>query len=57
MSRPKILQRLRDPDSPLVAACGVMIVFGIWLRVQRLAFPRGLTWDEHHFVNNARNYL
>ncbi len=36
---------------------GAMVLFGILLRVQNLAYPTQLTFDEHHFVNNARNYL
>ena len=55
--RRKFLQSLRAPDAPLITAAIVMIVFGIGLRAQRLAFPRGLTWDEHHFVLNAKTYL
>ncbi|MCC6901714.1 MAG: phospholipid carrier-dependent glycosyltransferase [Polyangiaceae bacterium] len=55
--RRKLLQLVRGPDAPLVVAALVMIVCGILLRAQRLAFPRVLTWDEHHFVLNAKNYL
>lgn len=55
--RRKLLQFLRGPDAPLVVAAVVMIIYGILLRAQRLAFPRVLTWDEHHFVLNAKNYL
>jgi dolichyl-phosphate-mannose--protein O-mannosyl transferase len=29
----------------------------VWLRIQSLGFPAVFTWDEHHFVENARNYL
>ena len=39
----------------LVCVCSVM--FGVYLRVQELAYPPALTFDEHHFVENARNYL
>jgi len=34
-----------------------LIGYGAWLRIQRLAEPPRLFWDEHHFVENARNYL
>lgn len=59
MSARSLLRRLRapGPDAPLVFACLVLIVFGVVLRAQRLHFPRGFSWDEHHFVLNARNYL
>jgi dolichyl-phosphate-mannose--protein O-mannosyl transferase len=30
---------------------------GVFLRVQHLGFPPTLTFDEHHFVLNARNFL
>lgn len=33
------------------------VIGGIWLRFVDLGFPEHLTWDEHHFVKNARNYL
>ncbi len=39
----------------LLVAAGV--AFGVYLRVQQLGFPPRLTFDEHHFVENARNYL
>jgi len=44
-------------DGPLLAACVALVVFGIVLRTVDLGFPHGLSWDEHHFVVNARNYL
>lgn len=34
-----------------------MIGGGVWLRLQQLGFPAGMTFDEVHFVENARNYL
>jgi dolichyl-phosphate-mannose-protein mannosyltransferase len=34
-----------------------MIVAGIVLRVRGIAFPPRFTFDEHHFVPNARRYL
>ena len=44
-------------DGPLFALCLGLIAFGVWLRCVDLGFPNALTWDEHHFVLNARNYL
>ncbi len=43
--------------TPLWVLLLAMIVFGIGLRFWDLGFPSHLTWDEHHFVENARNYL
>jgi dolichyl-phosphate-mannose-protein mannosyltransferase len=45
------------PDAPLLVLCGVCIALGLYLRAQALGFPDHLTFDEHHFVENARNYL
>jgi dolichyl-phosphate-mannose--protein O-mannosyl transferase len=41
----------------LPAICAALVVAGAWLRCQHLMFPNHLTFDEHHFVENARNYL
>lgn len=37
--------------------CLAIIAIGIVLRVHDLSFPPHLTFDEHHFVKNAENYL
>ncbi len=34
-----------------------MLVLGIVLRVHAFGFPSSFMFDEHHFVENARNYL
>jgi dolichyl-phosphate-mannose--protein O-mannosyl transferase len=34
-----------------------LVVLGVWLRSRSLGFPATFLWDEHHFVENARNYL
>lgn len=55
-----LVAALRDAfrdDAPLICLCLVLVVAGIALRVQHVGFPRELTFDEHHFVSNARNYL
>jgi len=44
-------------DPPLAFACVAMVAYGLWLRMVDLNFPRGMSWDEHHFVLNARSYL
>jgi dolichyl-phosphate-mannose-protein mannosyltransferase len=43
-----------QPIALLVAA---MLLLGIWLRVHAFGFPNSFIFDEHHFVENARNYL
>lgn len=43
--------------NPVLGLCLVLIALGVYLRLQALGFPEGLSWDEHHFVKNARNYL
>jgi len=44
-------------EPALPAICAALVVAGAWLRCQHLNFPNQLTFDEHHFVENARNYL
>lgn len=44
-------------ERALWLACGALVVAGVVLRVQDLGFPAELTFDERHFVNNARRYL
>jgi dolichyl-phosphate-mannose-protein mannosyltransferase len=44
-------------DLALWVVCSLLIGLGIWLRARQLGTPEGLTWDERHFVDNARNYL
>jgi dolichyl-phosphate-mannose-protein mannosyltransferase len=38
-------------------ALGAMIVLGVILRVHDIGFPPRFTFDEQHFVPNARRYL
>lgn len=55
-----LLQRTRDQlrdEGPLLVACVALVAFGVFLRFRDIAFPNALTWDEHHFVINARNYI
>lgn len=51
MSKSKQLDRL------LIGWCLASVALGVWLRVQHLADPPGLAWDEHHFVRTAQNLL
>ena len=50
-------KRLSAVQPQLIVLCVAMIFVGIVLRFWDLGFPNSLTWDEHHFVKNARNYL
>lgn len=34
-----------------------MLVLGAFLRIYAFAYPSSFLFDEHHFVENARNYL
>lgn len=44
-------------DAPVLAFCTVCVLLGVVFRAQDLGFPGAFTFDEHHFVPNARNYL
>lgn len=39
------------------ALVGALFALGAWARVRHFAGPAGFLFDEHHFVENARNYL
>lgn len=57
---PGMVERIRAVllvDPILVPVCLLLVAGGVWLRAQHLGFPRELSFDEHHFVENARNYL
>jgi len=43
--------------APLIVLCASLLLLGVGLRVYDLGFPEHITWDEDHFVDNARNYL
>jgi dolichyl-phosphate-mannose-protein mannosyltransferase len=60
----EILARRRDAWRRLSAVArvasvglGAMIVLGVILRVHDIGFPPRFTFDEQHFVPNARRYL
>ncbi len=42
---------------PIALLIGAMLVLGVVLRVYAFGFPDSFLFDEHHFVENARNYL
>jgi dolichyl-phosphate-mannose-protein mannosyltransferase len=44
-------------NGALASACAILVSGGVVLRAQNLGFPNRLTFDEGHFVENARNYL
>jgi dolichyl-phosphate-mannose--protein O-mannosyl transferase len=44
-------------EAPLVVVLLFLVVVGIALRAQNLGGAKDFKWDEHHFVENARNYL
>ena len=43
--------------SPICLLIGAMLLLGLILRVYAFGFPDSFMFDEHHFVENARNYL
>lgn len=52
----KLAPAVRD-DSLASAACWLVILAGVYWRFVDLGYPPYFTFDEHHFVENARNYL
>lgn len=53
MSDPVRKERARA----LFCACALLVLFFGYLRVRNLGSPGHTTWDEDHFVINARNFL
>lgn len=53
-TRGRVVSFLLAPTGWIVVAS---IALGIFLRSLSLGFPDTFLWDEHHFVENARNYL
>ena len=58
-----VVQRLRagfasgDPDLVIPVLASIAVVMGILWRFVALSYPPTFTFDEYHFVENARNYL
>lgn len=50
-------RRAPAPHWPLLAGCALLVLLGVVLRVEQLDSPKTFGFDEHHFVENARNYL
>jgi dolichyl-phosphate-mannose-protein mannosyltransferase len=46
-----------DPQALVPTLCLIAIALGVYWRFVGLAYPPTFTFDEHHFVENARNYL
>jgi len=46
-----------EPERAFILLAVLLVCAGIVLRFIDLGFPEHLTFDEHHFVKNARNYL
>jgi dolichyl-phosphate-mannose-protein mannosyltransferase len=51
------LQRAFADNGPLLAVVAALVLLGVGLRMFDLGFPAAMSFDEHHFVENARNYL
>jgi dolichyl-phosphate-mannose--protein O-mannosyl transferase len=52
-----VLAPERRAHTLLVAVCLAMLGLGVDWRIVRLGYPSYFTFDEHHFVENARNYI
>lgn len=51
------LGRASSDTVQLGVACALLVTLGVLLRILGYAEPPTFTFDEHHFVENARNYL
>ena len=47
----------RGPRSPFIVVLTLLVGGGIAARCYRFDLPARIIFDEHHFVENARNYL
>ena len=56
-SPPTLRAFFRTRLAPLALLCTAMLGVGFALRVHAFGFPDTFLFDEHHFVENARNYL
>ena len=41
----------------LAVLAGFLLLLGAYLRLKNFGYPESFQFDEHHFVENARNYL
>ncbi len=48
---------LLQGERPIWIVCGLLVVAGVILRAYDLHHPIGFSFDERHFVKNARRYL
>lgn len=44
-------------EKAIVALAGFMFTLGLFFRIKNFGYPDSFQFDEHHFVENARNYL
>lgn len=54
---PTGLRALLHGERPIWIVCGLLILVGAWLRARHLDLPAEFSFDERHFVKNARRYL
>ncbi len=47
----------QSSPKPTDLVVAVLVLTGLLLRIHDFAFPGQFVFDEHHFVENARNYL
>ncbi|HEY3595466.1 MAG TPA: phospholipid carrier-dependent glycosyltransferase, partial [Polyangiaceae bacterium] len=53
----RALRPERRAETLLIALCFIVLGLAVQWRVVYLDFPPSFTFDEHHFVENARNYI
>ena len=56
-SQPSAERSARLSLQPLCVLIFAMLLLGVILRVHAFGFPDSFMFDEHHFVENARNYI
>lgn len=47
----------REAKQPFFWLVAALVAVGVYLRLHAFGFPERFLFDEHHFVENARNYL
>jgi dolichyl-phosphate-mannose-protein mannosyltransferase len=52
----RVWDAMSTPERFVTLCLAVMIVGGVWIRIQGLAWPTWFTFDEEPFVKNAHNY-
>lgn len=46
-----------ETSGPVALLLLALVALGLWMRLNAFGYPQSFQFDEHHFVENARNYL